>query len=120
MQAFDFNTPNTKYSLLLTPVMPSCTMEQALSQSVLQEASAVESADSEVETDTQQAAQDKAYFFHFFFASYPPKEADIDYQLRVDMQPLNVVFNETIVERICTFLLWQLQPSSRHKLCFIP
>ncbi len=78
MQAFDFNTPNTKYPLLLTPAPAS-------------------------EPDALEASGEvDPCFFRFSFASFLPKEADVDYKLRVDMQPLKVVFNENIVARICT------------------
>lgn len=100
MQAFDFNTPNTKYSLLLTPALQSSTFEQVLERSH--------------KIEKQQPKNDKATnhhgledetescFFRFFFASYPPKEAEVDYTLSVEMQPLHVVFNEAIIERIST------------------
>lgn len=110
MQAFDFNTPNTKYSLLLTPALPTYTLEQALSRSIH---SGKEERRSSSQTQTKKKEEEEEgdfddsdpCFFRFFFASYPPKEAEVDYKLRVDMQPLNVVFNEAIVGRICTFLL---------------
>jgi hypothetical protein len=97
MQAFDFNTPNTKYSLLLTPVQ-----------------STVDTSDAELHAPGP-AEVDDPCFFQFSFARLPPKEAEVDYKLRVDMQPLKVVYNENIVARICTRHSLLL-----HKLLFLP
>jgi hypothetical protein len=98
MQAFDFNTPNTKYSLLLTPVQ-----------------STVDTSDAELHFAPGPAEVDDPCFFQFSFARLPPKEAEVDYKLRVDMQPLKVVYNENIVARICTRHSLLL-----HKLLFLP